>query len=622
VPLPLSHLTPTRHLAHMPLSAALALMALLAASPAAGAAPRSVLYQLQDLNIAQAAASPFDLIVTDYSLDGTAAGKLSPTDVAALQDDGSRVVLAYLSIGEAESYRYYWQPSWRPGSPSWLGPANPDFPDNYKVRYWDPDWRSVLFGSDTAYLDQIIAQGFDGVYLDVIDAFEFWGPDGNNERPTAAQDMVDFVKALAAYARGTKGKSGFLVFPQNGSQLGLVDPSYIGTVDGIGAEDTWTAGGNHAQTRYDTDHVTAWLDLFRDAGKTVLAIDYPTVTKRIDEFFAFTEARGYVPYNPPRALNQYVINPTHPPAPAGPSVSLLAPENGVDAVTAAPPTFTWSGAGGAVEYQVWFSGYDSFRKPTKIPSATQLMDGTTYTPDARTWQKLVRLAGRNGYGAIYWWVVARDTVGARRASRARRLVKLHENVSTTVFWIGEPASPDNGFIANDDSAWDECWKEHYGGIDDPTQRAGFLPAGFTPKENPFYVALPYNDLDSNGDRKANVPDLIPWAKTATIPTTQSAVKNRWLKIMSGAATCYAQWEDVGPFQENDVRYVFGASRPRNPINKHAGLDVSPGLRDCLGIADGITPTSWRFVESSEVPDGPWKTVVTTSQLDFDPPSCP
>ena len=232
--------------------------------------PASFLYQLQNIDVVQVAASPYDLVVTDYSHDGSAAGKLTTAEVTALRSGGTRTTLAYLSIGEAENYRYYWQPGWLPGSPAWLGPFNSDYPDNFKVRYWDPAWQAIIFGSPGAYLDQIIAQGFDGVYLDVIDAFEFWGPDGNNERPSAAQDMVDFVKALATYARTQRPE--FLVFPQNGSQLSVVDSSYIGTVDGIGAEDTWTVG-NRTQTRYDTDHVTAWLDLFRDAGKTVLAID-------------------------------------------------------------------------------------------------------------------------------------------------------------------------------------------------------------------------------------------------------------------------------------------------------------------------------------------------------------
>ena len=596
-----------------------AFVALLSAS-ITWAQPRSVLYQLQNLNVAQAGASPFELIVTDYSLDGSAAAKLSTTDVATLRS-GGRIALAYLSIGEAENYRYYWQPGWHPGTPAWLGPANPSYRNNFKVRYWDPAWQAIIFGSPAAYLDQIIDQGFDGVYLDVIDAFEFWGPDGNNQRPTAAQDMVDFVTAIATYARVTRGRPGFKVVPQNGSQLVMVDPTYVTTVDGIGAEDTWTVG-NRTQTLYDSEHVTAWLDRFRDAGKPVLSIDYPTVRAKVDDFYALAEARGYVPYNPPRALDQYVLDPTHPPAPAGPTVTVTAPADGTDVVSAAPPTLTWTGGNGAVDYQIYVSGYDSYRKPIKLPAATQFIAATSFTPTGAQWLRMVRQASHNGSGAIYWWVVARDGSGARHASRARRLVKLHEAVSTTIFWIGEPASPDNGFIANDDSAWDECWKERYGGIDDPVNRSGFDPAGFTPGDNPFYAALPFNDLDGNGDRKARVYSVVPWAKIADFPPTDSVVKNRWLKIANGATTCYAQWEDVGPFNENDYRYVFGLSRPRNAVNAHAGLDVSPAVRDCLGLTDGITPTNWRFVEASEVPAGPWTATVTSSQLNFDPPSCP
>ena len=580
--------------------------------------PASFLYQLQNIDVVQVAASPYDLVVTDYSHDGSAEGKLTTAEVAALRSGGARTTLAYLSIGEAENYRYYWQPGWLPGSPAWLGPFNPDYPDNFKVRYWDPAWQAIIFGSPGAYLDQIIAQGFDGVYLDVIDAFEFWGPDGNNERPSAAQDMVDFVKALATYARTQRPE--FLVFPQNGSQLSVVDSSYIGTVDGIGAEDTWTVG-NRTQTRYDTDHVTAWLDLFRDAGKTVLAIDYPTVTRRIDEFYARAEARGYVPFNPPRDLDRYVLNPTHPPAPA-PTVTLTAPDDSSDVLAAAPPTFQWTASSDAVAFQIWFSGDDSFRRLLTLPGRTSYLATTSFTPERATWARILRLAANNGYGAIYWWVGALDASGHVRASRARRLVRLHENVSTTVFYIGEPASLENGFIANDDSAWDECWKEHYGGIDDPFNRTGYWPAGFTPTENPFYVALPYDDLDDNGNRRDNVADVIPWARTQTFAPTVSIVKNRWVKIVANGNTCYAQWEDVGPFKTNDVRYVFGTARPRNRVNNHAGLDVSPAVQTCLDIPYDITPTSWRFVEASEVPTGPWTQIVTTSQLDFNPPACP
>jgi hypothetical protein len=62
---------------------------------------------------------------------------------------------------------------------------------------------------------------------------------------------------------------------------------------------------------------------------------------------------------------------------------------------------------------------------------------------------------------------------------------LHRHITTTFFYIGEPATPANGFIANDQSAWDGHWVQQYGGVDDPTHRSGFFPAGFVPRANPF-----------------------------------------------------------------------------------------------------------------------------------------
>jgi cysteinyl-tRNA synthetase len=192
---------------------------------AAAAVPSGVLYQLQGLDIGRVAASAYPLVVTDYSRDGSGSGEWTAAEVGQLRSGGNREVLAYLSIGEAEDYRYYWQPAWRDDPPAWLGPANPDWPGNYKVRYWDPAWQALLFGSEGAYLDRIVAQGFDGIYLDIVDAYEYWGPDGKGERASAADDMVALVKALAAYGRARR--PGFRVYPQNGAGLGAIDPSYV-----------------------------------------------------------------------------------------------------------------------------------------------------------------------------------------------------------------------------------------------------------------------------------------------------------------------------------------------------------------------------------------------------------
>jgi cysteinyl-tRNA synthetase, unknown class len=87
---------------------------------------------------------------------------------------GSRLVICYMSIGEAEDYRFYWDPSWDTTNPIWLGRENPDWAGNYKVRYWEENWQNIILTGGDSYLGKILAAGFDGVYLDIIDGFEYF----------------------------------------------------------------------------------------------------------------------------------------------------------------------------------------------------------------------------------------------------------------------------------------------------------------------------------------------------------------------------------------------------------------------------------------------------------------
>jgi cysteinyl-tRNA synthetase len=79
-----------------------------------------------------------------------------------------------MSIGEAEDYRYYWESDWDNRPPDWLGKENPVWEGNYRVKYWDREWQALIYGTASSYLEKIIEAGFDGVYLDLIEAFEFY----------------------------------------------------------------------------------------------------------------------------------------------------------------------------------------------------------------------------------------------------------------------------------------------------------------------------------------------------------------------------------------------------------------------------------------------------------------
>ena len=179
------------------------------------------------------------------------------------------------------------------------------------------------------------------------------------------------------------------------------------------------------------------------------------------------------------------------------------------------------------------------------------------------------------------------------------------NIVTTVFWIGEPST---GVTAacNTKSSWDPNWQISYGGFDDPDPSArkwDFSPKAFEPKQNPFYIALPFNDV-TNRDV---APSVIPWyAATPRSSKYDSVIKGRWVAIKLGKKICYAQWEDVGPFETDDWAYVFGKNpQPKTVMNNGVGLDVSPAVRDYLSLVSGVR-CDWRFCDVSEVPDGPWR----------------
>ena len=202
---------------------------------------------------------------------------------------------------------------------------------------------------------------------------------------------------------------------------------------------------------------------------------------------------------------------------------------------------------------------------------------------------------------------------------------LHHNVLTTMFYVGELPSADNGYIDNLSSSWASNWVATFGCVDDPILRVGYLPANcfsngqMGPLENPFYVALPFGDYDQNGP----LPQVneIPWYQdqdgNRVYAEGGSLLKNRWVEVIytdpqtQQNKTAYAQWQDVGPFRDNDGAYVWGEAKSQYEV----GLDVSPAVNDYLGL-NGRGYTSWRFVEADQVPDGWWKAVVTTSDPDW------
>lgn len=262
------------------------------------------LYQLQRPSSARIGPTAFDLLVVSISVAGNS---LDVIPALKQSEGGEKFVLAYMSIGQAETYREYWRPEWRDNPPGWLDEPDETWAGDYWVHYWDPAWQAIIYGSPDSYLDRIIELGFDGVYLDRVDAYEYYQE--RDGRVTAPQEMVDFILDFTRYAR--KKQPGFGIFPQNAEELGVMFPDYLAEMTGIGVEDLYYGNPrDHEPSPPDwTARREAILDQWVAAGKLVLTTDYTAKSDQIADAYERARARGYVPYVTDRSLGRLRINP-------------------------------------------------------------------------------------------------------------------------------------------------------------------------------------------------------------------------------------------------------------------------------------------------------------------------
>lgn len=236
-------------------------------------------YQLQQADPIQMRDSLYDMLIMDYSRDGTDQGAYTQLEIQSIKEMG-KLVLAYLSVGEAEDYRFYWETRWKPGNPAWLGPLNPKWPGNYKVRYWQSGWWNTVL---QPYLQRILAAGFDGVYLDIVDAYWYWHQEQGISLSLTSKRMVELVERIAVKARSVQ--PGFLVCPQNAESIIDDVPTvsyrkrYLKVLSAIGVEDLFYHYGSFTDHKYRL----RLLQQYAQAGIKVFDVEY-LARKRWQEY--------------------------------------------------------------------------------------------------------------------------------------------------------------------------------------------------------------------------------------------------------------------------------------------------------------------------------------------------
>ncbi len=259
--------------------------------------PGDFVYQLQgyrDGRLDAVAAAPFRTAVVDLARDG-GASYFRADEIGALKASGKRV-LAYFEIGSIESFR----PDFAAIRAARLLLGEwPSWPGEHFVRYWEPRWWDLAV---RPRLDRALAAGFDGVYLDTPLAYEeidlaLVPGLGRTELATM---MTDLIVRISAHVK--RANPSFVVFPQNSPELREY-PGYLGAIDGIGVEELFfRATDEPCAADFCAENLAATRKL-KEAGKTVLAVDYATRPENIAHACRRYREEGFEGYVTVRALD-------------------------------------------------------------------------------------------------------------------------------------------------------------------------------------------------------------------------------------------------------------------------------------------------------------------------------
>ncbi len=234
----------------------------------------------------------------------------------------SKIVIAYVDIGQAEDWRWYWEDNWTApteasrGSPDFLIALDPDgWSGNYPVAFWDQHWKEIILYSEGSSIQQIIDDGFDGIYMDWIGGFNY-KPVVNaaeSEGLDAQQEMIDFITEIREYCQ--KQNPDFILIAQNALDICENHSEYFDIIDGVaqehvlfdGAADAeWgdSAGGDMRVPESDTEWYVEMLDEYLNRGKVVFTVDYALREENIAEAYSFAQEHGYIEFVSHISLSQ------------------------------------------------------------------------------------------------------------------------------------------------------------------------------------------------------------------------------------------------------------------------------------------------------------------------------
>jgi len=176
------------------------------------------------------------------------------------------------------------------------------------------------------------------------------------------------------------------------------------------------------------------------------------------------------------------------------------------------------------------------------------------------------------------------------------------SIVTTVFWVGEQAGGNNRSKLQ--KFLDFNWSENYAEPILRFQRTAQLhPNCFYSQAKPLLLCFTVHDV-THGQFKPEAPLVIPWFKHEYRGRGSRYAEIDGLPFVRQSHLLCAMGR-LRSVSHDHFQYVFGNERPKPNLNHGAGLDVSPAVRDYLGLAP-TDVTDWQFVEVRDVSSGPWR----------------
>ena len=247
----------------------------------------SFVYQLQNIKYKKLQPLETSLLIVDPE-NGDGELQFTKEQIKALHSN-KKYIVAYMDIGEAENWRKYYKDLPK----DIIGIENADWEDCFYVMFWSEVWKRITFNRIDMYLDL----GYDGVYLDMIDVYEYWEKQGVKD---AKKQAINFVKEISVRVKAKNPK--YLVIVQNAVEL-LKEVDYIDYLDGVGAEDTFYVKDKKAPWQKND---LEYLDYAISKGKFVLAIDYSKKLNNRCNFVNKARVHKFVPFVAPRNLDSFV----------------------------------------------------------------------------------------------------------------------------------------------------------------------------------------------------------------------------------------------------------------------------------------------------------------------------